>query len=280
MKRVLALFGLFAAVAAIAKTSTPGGWIDDYDLALKRAAEEKKPIVANFSGSDWCGWCKKLDAQVFDTDAFRRGSTNRYVLLMVDSPHDKSLLSENAREQNPKLVKKYRITGFPTVLVLDEKGEVLAKLGYQKGGPKKYLKSLKSAVKEAPDMMKYIKPIEAVLNASDAAMQKDTEAALAEVYAKFAAQLSDKNLSDEARGKAFGEMRKRAEAVFCERIAPKYIPIYEKAFATARAMPVPEHMEAKKAALIDKQERMFKEMKRMVSKCEESNKSAASAKAE
>ena len=272
MKRFLTLIGLFATVAALAKTSTPEGWIDDYDLALKRAADEKKPIVVNFSGSDWCGWCKKLDAQVFDTDIFRKGATNRYVLLMIDSPRDNSLLSEKAREQNPKLVEKYRITGFPTVLVLDEKGEVLGQLGYQKGGPKKYLKSIKSAVKNGPDVVKYIKPIEDVLNASDAAMQKDVDAVMTEVKAKFAAQLSDKGLSKEARQKLFKEMMEQGEAAYCTKVAPKYIPIYEKAFETARAMPVPEHMEAKKAALIDKQERMFNELKAMVTRYEESHK--------
>ena len=148
MKRMLVLIVMFAAVAANAKTSTPAGWIDDYDTALKRAADEEKLIVANFSGSDWCGWCKRLDSEVFNTDDFRKGATNRYVLLMVDSPRDRSLLSPKAREQNPKLVEKYGIRGFPTVLILDAKGKTVSELGYRRGGPENYLKALEAAIKK------------------------------------------------------------------------------------------------------------------------------------
>ncbi len=148
MKRMLVLIGMFAAIAANAKISTPSGWIDDYDVALKRAADEKRLIVANFSGSDWCGWCKRLDAEVFNTDDFRKGATNRYVLLMVDSPRDRSLLSPKAREQNPKLVEKYGIRGFPTVLILDAKGKTVSELGYRRGGPENYLKALEAAIKK------------------------------------------------------------------------------------------------------------------------------------
>ena len=169
---------VFCAVATLsqAMTSTPAGWTDDYDAALERAAAENKLVLADFSGSDWCGWCKKLDKEVFDTEQFRSLATNEYVLLMVDSPQDEGLLSAKAKKQNPKLVEKYKVRGFPTVLVLDAKGEVVYKGGYAKGGPKKYLKTLERGIKEAPDIKKYIKPIEDVLNKYDADMQKDGEA--------------------------------------------------------------------------------------------------------
>ena len=244
MKKLMALAMAAVAVAVQAKTSTPEGWTDDYDAALKRAAAEKKLVVADFSGSDWCGWCKKLDQEVFDTDVFRKVATNRYVLLMVDSPQDKGLLSEKAKKQNPELVKKYKIRGFPTVLVLDEKGEVQVQAGYQKGGPKKYLKMLKSEIKNGPDIKKYIKPIEAVLNEHDEAMQKEMMEAMKTIDRKD---------------------QKAAQALF-SKILPKYIPLYEKAFAKAKEMKVPAHMEAKKNELISRQERNFKMMKDMAAR--------------
>ena len=67
-------------------------------MALRRAAAENKLVLADFSGSDWCGWCKKLDKEVFDTEEFRKGATNEYVLLMVDSPQDQGLLGEKFKE--------------------------------------------------------------------------------------------------------------------------------------------------------------------------------------
>jgi len=89
---------------------------------------------AVFSGSDWCGWCKKLEKEVFAQGDFLKGATNRYTLVYVDSPQKKSLLSATAAKRNPELVKKYAIEGFPTVLVLDAQGAVLGKTGYRRGG--------------------------------------------------------------------------------------------------------------------------------------------------
>jgi len=149
MKKMLFPVVVLMAFAVSAKTSTPAGWTDDYEAALKRAAAEKKLIVADFSGSDWCGWCMRLDKEVFDTETFRKDATNRYVLLMIDTPRDKSMLSEKAKKQNPELLKKYAIRGFPTVLMLDKDGKVVHKTGYQRGGPAPYLETLKFAEKKA-----------------------------------------------------------------------------------------------------------------------------------
>lgn len=146
----LALLASFAQAKAPettpAKTSTPAGWTDDYEKALKQAAKEKKFLLVDFSGSDWCGWCKRLDREVFSTEAFLAGATNRFVLVMVDMPNDQTLLSKKAKEQNPRLIKKFGIRGFPTVLVLDKKEKVLFKTGYRPNGPEAYLKELADAL--------------------------------------------------------------------------------------------------------------------------------------
>ena len=247
MKKTLLVTCAMAALAAAAKTSTPDGWTDDYDAALARAAAEKKLVLADFSGSDWCGWCQRLDEEVFAKNAFRAEATNAYVLLMVDSPQDESLLSEKAKKQNPELVKKYRVAGFPTVLLLDEKG-----------GPKKYLKMLRRGVAEAPDVAKYIKPIEAVLNRYDVDMQKESEAIRERVEREFP---EPKGETEEERGKRRRKMAARSGEIFFGEIFAKYEPLYDKAFAEAKAMKVPAKMELKKMELISGQERNFQSMK-------------------
>lgn len=250
---------LAGAFVVQAKTSTPEGWIDDYDLALKRAAEENKYIVADFSGSDWCGWCKKLDREVFDTEVFRKGAADKYVLLMIDSPSDKKLLSEKAAKQNPGLVDKYGIRGFPTVLILDAKGEKVAKLGYQKGGPEKYLKLLESSVKEGPDIQKYIKPIEDLLNAPDAEYAKESEKVIDEVMKKLPSP--DDPVTDAEKSRRRKQIQEACQEAFFTKVFAKYMPIYDKAFADAHAMKVPPHMEAKKSELINRQESRYRQMR-------------------
>ena len=140
------------ALAAFAKTSTPEGWLDDYDAALKKAAAENKHVVIDFSGSDWCGWCKRLEKEVLSKKSFREGVTNDYVLVYIDSPSNKELLSDRAKVENPKLVEKYDIHGFPTALIINAKGEVVANTGYRAGGAKKYVKHLKALKKHGPEI--------------------------------------------------------------------------------------------------------------------------------
>ena len=140
MKRQLIFSAVaLAALAAAARTSTPRGFTDDFEAALAQAKAENKTVVAAFSGSDWCGWCKRLDKEVFSKRDFIRAATNRYVLVFIDKPSDPTLLSERAAAQNPKLIEKYGIKGFPTVLLLDGDGQVLDELGYARGGAQNYL---------------------------------------------------------------------------------------------------------------------------------------------
>ena len=271
MKTSLTLFcaALFA-LAGFAKTSTPEGWLDDYDAALKKAAEENKHIVVDFSGSDWCGWCKRLDKEVFATEAFKKAAAEKYVLLMVDSPMDKSLLTEKATKENPKLAKKFEVEGYPTVVVLDPKGEEVCRLGYEKGGPEKYLEKLDAEIRDAPDVKKYIKPIEDVLNRYDEQMAEESRSVMEKVKEKF--PKPDKELSKAEMKKLQREAMKYAQQVMFEDIYAKYVPLYEKAFAEAKAMKVPENMESRKKELIEGQELTFDMLRKAIKKYEEAKK--------
>ena len=132
-----------ADAPAVSK-SVPKGWTEDFEAARQQAAKEGKLILIDFSGSDWCGWCKKMDEEVFSQDRFVREVTKKFVLVMVDSPRDKSMLSALARKQNQKLTEKYEVRGFPTVVIVNPDGEkVKSHSGYRKGGPQGYIKYLR-----------------------------------------------------------------------------------------------------------------------------------------
>jgi thioredoxin-related protein len=109
------------------------GWIDDYEEALETAKKENKLILADFTGSDWCGWCVKLRQEVFDTPEFRDWASKNVVLLDVDFPRRKPL-PEEIRQQNDGLARKYGILGYPTILFLDANSNVVGKMGYEEGG--------------------------------------------------------------------------------------------------------------------------------------------------
>lgn len=120
------------------KSSTPPGFTDNLDEALATAKKEGKLVYVCFSGSDWCGWCKKLESEVFAQPEFVPAVEKDYVLVFIDSPSNKGVLTERAKKENPKLVKKYGIEGYPTALILDGDGKKVGETGYRKGGAKPY----------------------------------------------------------------------------------------------------------------------------------------------
>jgi len=261
---------VFAAVALggaslFGATSTPEGWTDDYNAALKQAAAEKKTVLVDFSGSDWCGWCKRLDKEVFDTEVFKQGVKDKFVLLFIDSPKDKSKLSEVAKKNNRNLCKKYKVKGFPTVLLLNEKGEQIGETGYQQGGPEKYLQHLdslleKAAKKGSEPGAKEIAAIEAVLNAPDEKLKEEMMSMQSVLEAKFPRPAKDASAEVKAEFKKNVE-REGRKIMFA--IIDKYIPIYEKAFEEAKGMKVPAEAESRKKELIEGQEQNFNAMKQM-----------------
>ncbi len=136
----------FAAVLALGSSgfAVAGGegWSSDFAASMKLAADSKEDLLVDFTGSDWCVWCIRLNKEVFSLDPFKEGVKGKFVLVEIDSPKDKSKLSAETLKQNTELAKKYEIKGYPTILLCDAGGKPYAKTGYQKGGPEAYVKSL------------------------------------------------------------------------------------------------------------------------------------------
>ena len=93
-KRILSAAAL--PLALLAQTSTPPGFTDNLDAAFDAARAGGKFIYACFSGSDWCGWCRRLEREVLVRTEFLEAVTNDYELVYIDSPSDTSLLSPRA----------------------------------------------------------------------------------------------------------------------------------------------------------------------------------------
>lgn len=138
-------FAMFAHATPAVSRSVPKGWMEDVAKARVKAANEGKFVFMAFSGSDWCGYCIRMDAEVFSQHEFVRQASKKYVLVMIDSPRDKSKLSDLAASQNPEIVQQYSISGFPSMVITDPKGEVVRRtVGYNQGGPKAFLEKLDS----------------------------------------------------------------------------------------------------------------------------------------
>ncbi|MBL9077240.1 MAG: thioredoxin family protein [Planctomycetes bacterium] len=115
-----------------------GAWMTDFKAAQARAKKEKKPILVDFTGSDWCGWCIKLKDEVFNKPEFLEWAQDNVILVELDYPKNKPQ-SEELKKQNEQLAKEYRIEGYPTILFLDAAGKKLDQSGYLEGGPEAWI---------------------------------------------------------------------------------------------------------------------------------------------
>ena len=99
-------------------------WLNDYKKAQQEAKASNKFLLLDFTGSDWCGWCKRLEQEILSQSQFENYAHENLVLLEVDFPRAKPQ-SPELRKQNQELAQQYQIEGFPTIVVLNGDGQKL-----------------------------------------------------------------------------------------------------------------------------------------------------------
>lgn len=138
---------LVLALLALAALPAPGElprWSLDFDAAASEARDAEKDLLVDFTGSDWCVWCMRLDTEVFLAEGVREALAEQYVLVKVDLPRSPAAL-EHVPDiaRNRQLSREYRVEAFPTVLLMTSAGEVYARTGYVEGGGPAYLAHLR-----------------------------------------------------------------------------------------------------------------------------------------
>lgn len=121
-------------------------WHTDMEEAINVAIKEKKKMLLFFTGSDWCGWCIKLQNEVLKTSDFEKWANENVVLVELDFPK-RTPQDENIRAQNRQLLSMFQIRGYPTIhFVTPEKkpdGKTnlknLGSTGFVRGGPSSWL---------------------------------------------------------------------------------------------------------------------------------------------
>ncbi len=108
-----------AALASFATASVPEGWSDDLEAAFKKAKEENKAVLVEFTGSDWCPPCIMMRKNVFTKKEFIEGASEKYILVELDFPNG----DPEVKKKNQPYAKEYKITGFPTVVLFDSEGK-------------------------------------------------------------------------------------------------------------------------------------------------------------
>lgn len=144
-----------AATAEKKPATDESDWLTNMEIAMAQAKKENKDILIDFTGSDWCGWCKKLKAEVFSTPVFKKQAPEMFVLVKLDFPQT-TPQTDNVKEYNRKWLEKFGVRGFPTIVLTDAEGNRYAQTGYQQGGGEKYidhLKEIRAQAKERKELL-------------------------------------------------------------------------------------------------------------------------------
>lgn len=111
-------------------------WLTNLEQARELAAQQGKAVLVDFTGTDWCVYCREMHRLVLDTPEFEAYAAPKFICVEMDLPH-KPLLPPEQLAYNRDVVKRYGVTGYPTLLVLNTAGEVTggfiggkAELGY------------------------------------------------------------------------------------------------------------------------------------------------------
>lgn len=144
-KLVIIITGLFFIVFNLSADSLDKKWFTDYKKAVTVAKEKNLPILALFTGSDWCPYCIKLEKEILTTTAFKEATDDKLVLLYLDFPQKKELPAALVK-QNQELKQKYHVQGSPTVIILTAAGKEMGRIpGYVP--PKSWFEWLDKIVK-------------------------------------------------------------------------------------------------------------------------------------
>jgi len=164
-------------------------WYADFDKATAAAKEQGKEILVDFTGSDWCHWCIKLDTEVFEHEAFVKAASEDFILVKLDFPDAADLQAKVPNpERNEELKLLFNVTVFPTVMLVSSDGKPFAKTGYHEGGPELYAAHLRQIREEG---LANLKAVEQVAAAFEQAAPEGKHAAMVSLIDTLAGLESD-----------------------------------------------------------------------------------------
>jgi len=144
---ILFLFPMMQLLHAETKKNDTIQWTTNFAQASELAKKTERPILLFFTGSDWCGWCTKLEKEILENQEFMGATADKLIFVKLDYPMKKKLDAATAK-QNEELQKKFAIKGFPTIVLLDPDQQPIGITGYRAGGGKQYAAHLMKMIDE------------------------------------------------------------------------------------------------------------------------------------
>lgn len=179
--KILFVFGAVLCIYSCRLAADPAGgratikWLTNYEQAVQQSKAASKPLVLFFTGSDWCGWCNKLDDEAFETAEFASAASTKFIFVKLDFPLY-SNQDQQLKAQNKELQQKFDVRSFPTVIIVDpKKNQQIGVTGYRPGGGKSFADHLLKMVNEYSGYKQKMSSLD---------QSKQSGAALKQIYTK------------------------------------------------------------------------------------------------
>ena len=206
-----ALASFSAQASEVAKQGAEvGKWTMDLEAATKLAKDKQLPLLLNFTGSDWCGWCKLMDESVYSKKEWQDYAATKLVLVTIDFPHEEGIVPKEFVARNGKLQEQFKIEGYPTYVLLDADGTTeIDRLGAgQDKTPASFIAEVENALALAPSS---IEKKSAALGPDKGAQFKEAIAKLNAVKAEFKTWLDSNPKQNEENDKKYQGFQTRLE---------------------------------------------------------------------
>lgn len=182
---MLKLATLAISLCAITVPATAADWMTDLQEAQQLAVQQQKPILINFTGSDWCSYCKLLEREVLQTSDFMAFARDKFILVEIDVPRKSAKLTADQIKKNKETAIKFGISGFPTIMVISPEGQIT---GGFVGNPTAHKKN---AIEMAIGFLTPAYDNYRALQAAEELTGPEQTAALHQVYQNIPSQMRD-----------------------------------------------------------------------------------------
>ena len=136
MKRILLL--ILALAAFSVALSSPGAarereiWLT-WNEGLRRASASRRPVLVDVY-TDWCGWCKRMERDVYSRSDVREYLSRKFVTVKLNAESPASGKYEGRTLTSRDIAARFRVSGYPTTVFLRPGGDHLVNVpGYVDG---------------------------------------------------------------------------------------------------------------------------------------------------
>jgi len=139
MKNFLVIIAIFLSVNTFAQEKNESlVWNTSLVKAVDQAIADEKPLLMFFTGSDWCGWCKRLQSEVFEKPEFEKWVKENVVLMELDYPR-RTAQADDIKEQNMNMQRMFGVRGYPTIWFVNP-GKIGSEISFGKIGSTGYVR--------------------------------------------------------------------------------------------------------------------------------------------